>query len=424
MFGAKRRQLRRLEEQLAEAEAALEESGALSLVEIKQRAAQDLEAFEAERKRREAELAALDREKERARQQLGGLETKISQARNELVEVRFEAELQGMALFDFQHPAESSAILKDRLDQVRREYKQMVRDKTAAQGSEGFTFNNSAAKGRKFVKDMSATLLAAYNAEAENAVKSVRSGNSAPARNRLERSLARIERNGRMIDLKINRRYHRLRLEEIDLAAKHLEALKMEKELERERRAELREQNRAEKELRAEQARLAKEKEHYINALAKVQERGDEEEAARIEALLVDVDRAIADVDYRAANIRAGYVYVISNIGAMGEGIVKIGMTRRLEPYDRIKELSSASVPFPFDVHALFFAKDAVSVEAQLHHKFASERVNKVNMRRELFYASPQDVLDALKEQGVSLVEYVVEPEAEQFRISRASIPS
>jgi hypothetical protein len=92
---------------------------------------------------------------------------------------------------------------------------------------------------------------------------------------------------------------------------------------------------------------------------------------------LGDVERAIEDVDYRAANVRAGYVYVISNIGSFGEDMVKIGMTRRLDPLDRVRELGDVSVPFRYDVHALFFADDAVGIEAKLHERLA-ERGSRV----------------------------------------------
>lgn len=108
------------------------------------------------------------------------------------------------------------------------------------------------------------------------------------------------------------------------------------------------------------------------------------------------IDAEIAEADYRAANIRSGYVYVISNIGAFGEGLVKIGMTRRLDPLDRVQELGDASVPFTFDVHALFFSDDAVGVEAMLHREFAPQRLNQVNHRKEFFRVHPQAVLVAL----------------------------
>ena len=123
-----------------------------------------------------------------------------------------------------------------------------------------------------------------------------------------------------------------------------------ERELEREKRAELAEQRRAEKELAAERERLAKQLEkeqaHYANVKAMLEASGDFAGIKRIEARLADVQRAIDDVDYRAANIRAGFVYVISNLGSFGESMVKIGMTRRLEPMDRVRELGDASVPF------------------------------------------------------------------------------
>ena len=115
----------------------------------------------------------------------------------------------------------------------------------------------------------------------------------------------------------------------------------------------------------------------------------------------------------------AGYVYVISNVGAFGESVVKIGMTRRLEPMDSVRELGDASVPFRFDVHALFFSEDAVSVEASLHQAFASRRVNKINMRKEFFYATPEEVLTVLKATVGEIVEYTAEAEAEQFRLSQ-----
>jgi hypothetical protein len=170
-------------------------------------------------------------------------------------------------------------------------------------------------------------------------------------------------------------------------------------------------------ELAAERTKLEKEREHYQNAFAALEAKGDDEGALRMLELLEDIDRRIADVDYRAANIRAGYVYVISNVGTLGDNIVKIGMTRRLEPMDRVKELSNASVPFRYDVHALFFSTDAVSVETMLHNAFDDYRVNKINRRREFFYVKPHQVLEALKERKVELVEWTEVATAAEYRL-------
>jgi hypothetical protein len=136
---------------------------------------------------------------------------------------------------------------------------------------------------------------------------------------------------------------------------------------------------------------------------------------------LDDVDNRLLNVDHRMANTRAGHVYVISNVGAFGERMVKIGMTRRLDPSDRVRELGDASVPFRFDTHALFFADDAVAVENALHKAFENRRVNRINLRREFFYATPAEVRRVIDEElkgKVELVEFVEEATADEYRLS------
>lgn len=118
----------------------------------------------------------------------------------------------------------------------------------------------------------------------------------------------------------------------------------------------------------------------------------------------------------REANTRAGFVYVISNIGSFGEDIYKIGMTRRLEPMDRIKELGSASVPFEFDVHAMIFSDDAPSLETTLHQKFRDREVNKVNQRKEFFKVPLSEIEQVVKENYNATVEFTEIAKAEQYR--------
>lgn len=319
---------------------------------------------------------------------------------------------------DYKSPAASSIALKEQLDEVRATIKKMIRTGAAVDASENFTFNNSKAKGNKFVRDMAKMMLRAYNAEAENCVLTVKAGNGDVARRRLERARDQIVKLGALIDLQITFDYHRLRIKELELTLQYQNAKKAEKEAEREKRARLREQARAEKELRAERERLEKERQHYLNVLKAVEEAGDSTEAEKLRQQLAEIEEGINDVVKREANSRAGYVYVISNIGSFGERMVKIGMTRRLDPMDRVRELGDASVPFKFDVHALFFSDDAVSVETELHHRFADKRVNRINTRREFFYATPAEVREALKDIAGNLLEFTEEPEAEQYRLS------
>jgi hypothetical protein len=366
----------------------------------------------------QADIDVLKSELLRVRDLINAENLVLDELRSQILDVRQAHDLQQLGLYDFEHPAENSVSLSTQLEALRSQIKISIQQRTATVATSNFTFNNSAAKGAKFVKDMSALLLRAYNAEAENCVKSVRAGNLSTAQTRLSRVREQIARQGSMISLQITDAYHRLRLQELEIAARHLRALQVEKELEKERRAELAEQRKAEAELKREQERLAKEKSHYLATLAALEAQGDQEGIARMRTRLEEVEKAILDVDYRAANIRAGYVYVISNIGAFGADMVKIGMTRRLDPMDRVTELGDASVPFRFDVHALFFADDAVGVETMLHQQFAAERVNKVNLRKEFFRVNPAQVLEALQEHAVEVLEFSTDAEAPEYRLS------
>ena len=143
-----------------------------------------------------------------------------------------------------------------------------------------------------------------------------------------------------------------------------------------------------------------------------------EEKKAELMAQLDKIDKEFADVDYREANQRAGYVYVISNIGAFGENVYKIGMTRRLDPQDRVDELGDASVPFNFDVHAMIFSNDAPKLEAALHNAFADRKLNFVNQRREFFNVSLDEIKQVIKDNYDKSVEFVELAPAEQYRES------
>lgn len=361
------------------------------------------------RQQEEQHLASVQSELQRVYAELKDLGARLADYR----------EFSNYGLTDFIHPAQSSFQLGAELEHVKSQIKAMISAKTAVSATANFQFNNSASKGRKFVADMSKMLLRAYNAEAENCILTVKAGDGESARKRLDKAKEQVEKLGKMIDLKLNLEYHQLRLRELKLALDFQNAKKAEKEAEREEKARLREEKQAQKELENQRQELVKQKSHYENVLQKLRDEGRLDEAKELEDKIAAVEEEIASVERREANIRAGYVYVISNIGAFGERMVKIGMTRRLDPMDRVRELGDASVPFAFDVHALFFSEDAVGVENKLHHFFAERRVNKVNLRREFFYATPAEVKEALKSIAGNLLEYTDEPEAEQYRASQ-----
>ena len=143
-----------------------------------------------------------------------------------------------------------------------------------------------------------------------------------------------------------------------------------------------------------------------------------EDKRNELVAQLDKIAEEVRDVDYRAANQKAGYVYIISNIGAFGENVYKIGMTRRLEPMERIDELGDASVPFNFDVHAMIFTDDAPGLEAALHNAFSNRKLNFVNQRREFFNVSLDEIKNVVKNNYDKTVEFVDIAPAEQYRES------
>ena len=328
--------------------------------------------------------------------------------------------LQEVGLYEVRHPLTDAAAYQAELARVQTAKKAMARkDGGAVEAAVGWTVDGSAAKGRSMISDYTKLMLRAYNAESDNLVRAMKPYKLQASIERLDRVAQTIERLGRTMSIRISRAYHALCIAELELTADHLDKVAMEKERAREERERLREERKVEQEIEAERRRLAKERNHYSNAIDALVAKGDEEGAQRLRGQLADIERAIADVDYRAANIRAGYVYVISNIGAFGEQMIKVGMTRRLDPLDRVRELGDASVPFRYDVHALYFSADAVGIEAAMHTRLADRRVNRVNPRREFFYATPDEARGHLLELAGDLLEFTEVPEALEFRQSR-----
>jgi Domain of unknown function (DUF4041)/Meiotically up-regulated gene 113 len=332
-----------------------------------------------------------------------------------VIELSDQRVLQDVGIYRYHHPLKNAAAYKGRLAEIEGQIDEIVRAGGAVLAADLFTFDGSLAKGRKMVADLSKLMLRAYNAEADNCVRSLRSGNVSTATKRLVSAVTAIEKLGAIMDMRVNPEYHGLRVAELELTADYQMKLQEEREQAREERALLREQRRAEAELAAERERLEKERAHYVSALEALRAKGDEIAANELAGRLADIDKAVEANDYRIANIRAGYVYVISNIGAFGPNIVKIGMTRRLEPMDRIRELGDASVPFRYDVHAMFFSDDAVTLENELHKTFANRRVNFVNQRREFFFATPAEVRTVLLEKDGGLLEFSESPEAPEY---------
>ena len=380
----------------------LQEIGGLSLLELQKRR----EALEAEIATRTGDLAS-------AQQQL-------QEVKKAVVLTEDIAILQEVGVYSYFHPLSDAVAYQSRLSSLQDKVKAMTKkDGGAVLATTAWTVNNSEAQGRAMVRDISKLMLRAFNAEADNLVRSLKPYKVHAAIERLDKVADTIAKLGKTMSIQIAPAFRALRIEELKLTADYLQKQAEEKEREREEREKLKEERKAQQEMEREKARLEKERQHYANVLVALTGKGDTEGAERIRAKLEDVDKAIQDVDYRAANIRAGYVYVISNIGSFGDSMVKVGMTRRLDPMDRIRELSDASVPFNFDVHALFFSDDAVGIEASMHSRLSSNRANLVNLRREFFHVTAAEARQHLSELAGELLAFHDLPEALEFRQSQ-----
>lgn len=355
---------------------------------------------------------------------------KLDVLRAQLVQTEEELNLQSFGVYKPRYDLMRADDYRARLMEIRAQQKEMIKSKTAVTGLTNWTVNNNAAQGRKMVSDMQKLLLRAFNSECDDVIEHVRYSNLEASEKRITSSKDAISKLGTIMGISITPAYYRLKIEELYLAFEYQQKKQAEKEEQKEARARMREEAKLAKEIEEERKKLEKEQRHYQNALHKIDaqlagasdaDRADlEQKRAELVHQLQKIDQAFKDVDYREANQRAGYVYVISNIGAFGENVYKIGMTRRLDPMERVDELGDASVPFDFDVHAMIFSEDAPKLEAALHNAFADRKLNFVNQRREFFRVTLDEIKAVVRANFDKTVEFEDFPPAEQYRQSLA----
>lgn len=201
------------------------------------------------------------------------------------------------------------------------------------------------------------------------------------------------------------------RQEQLEIREKMKQEAAERKALEEERKKVEKEENKYNEEIQRIRQQMAEAHESDLEQLNK--------RILELQGLLSDVAVKKEDI-VRLQNGKAGNIYIVSNLGSFGENIFKIGMTRRINPQDRIDELGSASVPFKFDVHSFIFSEDAISLESQLHQKLNNQRVNKVNLRKEFFY-STVDELEQLVSSIDPTAEFTKTMLAEEFRQSQST---
>lgn len=366
----------------------------------------------------EPEIAPLEIDVSKLRDQIE------KEIRSRLVELDDKLVLQEAGIYEYHHPLENADSYKDALTEIVTQIRTCIRDKKAIMSGSSFIFENSFAKGAKLFSEISNLALNGFNQEVENNIRTLKAGTLETAKRRINLSAEKISKFGKSMELSISPEFLSLRIKELELVADYRAKVEEQKQLQRDERERLREEAKARQELEAQRQKLLKERSHLQKVLAGMVDSGNQGDLALIESRLNEVQDAIERNDYRLTNIRAGYVYVISNEGAFGPGVLKIGMTRRLEPMDRVNELGDASVPFRFSVHAMFFSEDAVGLESALHEAFATKRLNQVNQRKEFFFASPNEVKTVLANKVGAMLEFEEEVTSEEYLQSKHYWPN
>lgn len=302
-----------------------------------------------------------------------------------------------------------------------------VEEKELLKNGEALIINSEDTK--KNINYQIKQMLRSFNAETENILSKLTVANVDTSRNKIVKTYETLNNIFKVDGIEIGKELLDIKLKEANLMYQYQIKIEQEREQQRSIKEQMVEEEKERREIEREKVKLDKEEKQFKNEVSKLisylQKTDSDLEKKlyldKIEELegklkLLEIDKE--NILQREQNTRAGFVYIISNVGSFGEDVYKIGMTRRLEPMDRIKELGSASVPFEFDVHAMIFSGDAPALETTLHQYFREQEVNKVNSRKEFFKVDLKDIEEVVKNNHNATVDFTLVAKAEQYRES------
>jgi len=329
------------------------------------------------------------------------------------------------------------------LQRIRERQKEMLKQdgitsiNAAAYRSEDLSPSASLEQKRevnRLLKNVLKLMLRAFNGERDSYIARVNYKNIEAMAKRIQSSFDQINKLSDPWGCSINSKYLANRQSELKLVFEYEQRKQIEKEEQAYIREQMKEEEKAIRDAERARQKAEKEEAEYQEMLERAKREADsagEDDKAALNAKVQELEKRIAEIEEKKRAIsqamltKSGHVYIISNIGSFGNNVYKIGMTRRLEPMDRIAELGDASVPFPFDVHALIYTSNAPTLENSLHRRFASRRVNLENERKEFFRVTIEEIREELKvlgEQHGVKSELRLTPlaEARQYRLSEA----
>ena len=359
-------------------------------------------------------------------QQVKDAETRLSEMQETLRALQAEVDLLSektlVELTSIEpYAALSSHEIKNKLALLKTEEDELVKS------GEALLITTNGFIQKRILDSRKKQILRCFHAESSMHIGSITAKNVDTIRARLQRSFQTINTLFSANGVQISQGLLALKLEELSLVYAYMLKIEDEKEKKKIIQAQLREEERVRREMEEEKKKIEKEIRQFSAEVKKLMDYMQKSSSDAEKQLYIDKINELeeklkalnADKEHvleREQNTRAGFVYIISNIGSFGENIYKIGMTRRLEPMDRISELSSASVPFPFDIHAMIFSEDAPALETLLHRHFADRQVNKVNARKEFFKVDLEEIKQLVLTHHNATVHFVDVPEAAEYR--------
>lgn len=377
-------------------------------------------------KAKEEQNSCLDKKIKRKHKQLKRLKRFYEQIKQKVLVLNDEILYQSFGLYDLRYDLENSEEYKEMLYKVRQTQKDAVKYDQATDYSVTWRLDDNLRKGEAMNRRNIKMTIRSFNNECDAIIHKVKFNNVEVAEKKIRTAREQLNKLNEYNSIVITDYYLDLKLEELYLVYEY--ALKVQEEKEEQKRLKelLREERKAQEELNQRLKIIQKDEQHFLNALSNYQRQLEnvkegyrynlEKEIAKLQGQLRELQEEKEQLDYRLHHAKAGYVYIISNIGSFGENIFKIGMTRRLEPLDRVKELGDASVPFTFDIHAMIFSKDAPQLERSLHNAFQDKRVNKVNNRKEFFNVKLEEIKQVVYKNHNDVVEFIKVAEAREYR--------
>lgn len=383
-------------------------------------------------RKRFAPVIEIDKEIEKVTKEKEALDTEVINLKKSYKEKRkiYDSLLSQIAIFDEQISFAEYGVYEPHFDfsdseayktvikEVRAQQKEMVKLKTATTRNDNWTVDGSKAKGRTMNNRAVRLALRAFNAEADAAIANSRWNNAEAMIKRIGNARKQIDKANDTLGVYITEGYFNRKIKELRLTHEYRERLKVE----RDERSEVSRLQREEKRLEREAKEALEEEKRYEMLLEKARKEIGASSSEAQKAKILELENQLEQAHQKteraqamAERTKTGFVYIISNIGSFGEDVVKIGLTRRLDPNDRVKELGDASVPFLFDTHAMIYSEEAPALEAALHTKFEDRRINTSNMRKEFFRASLEEVQNAVAKLAPD-ADFHEDVEAQEFR--------